>query len=229
MTDPEPTLLLTRPEDQSRAFLADCEARAGRQLPAVISPLMRIVPTGLVPVLDAYETVVLTSGNGVRCLSELASLRGRAVRTVGEKTAELARAAGAEARALGEDVEAFLESGEPIKGPAIFCRGAHSRGDLAGRLRERGLEVDETVIYDQQALPLTSAARKLLAGRAPVVAPVFSPRTAALLSGHGEISAPLTLIAMSPAVADALVQGANTEVVPHPTSEAMQAAVLAHF
>ena len=151
------------------------------------------------------------------------------VRTVGEKTAELARAAGAEARALGEDVEAFLESSEAIKGPAVFCRGVHSRGDLAGGLRERGLEVDEAVIYDQQALPLASAARKLLAGQAPVIAPVFSPRTAALLSGHGDISAPLTIIAMSAAVAGALGEAAETEVVPSPTSEAMQAAVLAHF
>lgn len=229
MTDPEPTLLLTRPEDQSKAFLAACEARAGRRLPAIISPLMRVVPTGFTPDLDAYETVILTSGNGVRRLSELASLRGRSVATVGEKTAELARSAGAEARALGEDVESFLEPGEAIRGPAIFCRGVHSRGDLAGRLRARGLKVDEAVIYDQIALPLSCAARQLLAGKAPVVAPVFSPRTAALLKEHGDISAPLIIIAMSPAIADALGEGANIEVARHPTSEAMQAAVLAHF
>ena len=229
MTDPEPTLLLTRPEDQSKAFLAECEARAGRRLPAVISPLMRIVPTGLVPDLDAYATVILTSGNGVRCLSELASLSGRAVRTVGEKTAELARAVGAEARVRGEVVESFLASDEEIRDPVIFCRGEHSRGDLAARLREKGLEVDEAVIYDQQAMPLTSAARTLLTGTTPVVAPVFSPRTATLLKSHGNLSGPLTIVAMSAAVADALGEGAIVEVAPHPTSEAMQSAVLAHF
>lgn len=226
MTDPEPTLLLTRPEPQSKAFLSLCETVAGRRLPAVISPVMKIERAGDLPDLDRYATLVFTSGNGVRSALSQGSLAGRTVFTVGEKTAELARAAGAEAEALGEDVDAFVAAARRVKGPALLCRGVHSRGDLAGRLSETGLRIDEVLLYDQVACPLSTAAQQLLAGSAPVVAPVFSPRTARLLGRHGVIVAPLTLVAMSEAVAESWEGSGTIRIAEAPTSEAMCALVL---
>lgn len=226
MDDTPATLLLTRPEPQSRAFLADCEAHLGRSIPVVISPLMRIEPMGDVPDLERYATIILTSGNGVARLGS--ALSGRHVVTVGERTAALAREHDAEAKHLDDDVEGFLENAATVRGPALFCRGVHSRGDLAKRLAERGIEVEEAILYDQVAEPLTNAARLLLAGSLPVVAPVFSPRSAKLLSSH-RIAAPLTLLAISQATADAWTGGGEVLVAERPNAAAMRALVTKAF
>lgn len=221
MNDLQATLLLTRPASQSEAFLAECEALAGRRLPVVVSPLLSIEPVGDIPDLDPYATLIVTSANAVRHLADVQALSGRNVATVGESTAELARQHGAAAQAFGENVETFVERADDIEGPALYCRGVHSRGDLAARVRQAGVEIDEVVIYDQVALSPTKAARSLLAGTSPVVAPVFSPRTARLLSAIGPISADLTIIAMSQAVAAAWVGPGKVLTVSEPTSAAM--------
>ena len=229
MTDAEPTLLLTRPEAQSRAFLHQCEAAVGRRLPTVVSPVMEIERIGELPDLDGYGTSVFTSGNGVRSALETGSLTGRTVATVGKKTADLAKAAGADAVPLGEDVDGFIAGAGDLTGPVLLCRGVHSRGDLAERLRGLGLAVDEAVIYDQAARALSSAALSLLAGTNPVIVPIFSPRSAALLAGYGEITAPVTVIAMSRNVADAWSGPGEVLVAEKPTSEAMCSLTISYF
>lgn len=222
MTDEaSPTLLLTRPGPQSAEFLALCERAGGRRLPAVISPILRIVAEGDLPDLDAYATVIVTSGNAVGRLDEAGLLAGRRVAAVGERTAALARAAGAEATCLGETVEAFLACGSRISAPAVHCRGVHSRGALANRLTEAGTPCDEAVVYDQVPEPLSPAARRLLSGAAPVVLPLFSPRSARLLAGAGGLSAPLRVLAISAATAEAWTGPGIVEVAPEPTADAM--------
>ena len=218
MDDGQPTLLLTRPEPQSKAFLALCEKRVGHQISAVISPVIDIEPLGEPPDLDGFETVILTSGNGVRRLA--ADLADRTVVTVGEQTAALAREFGAEARALGQDVDDFLNRAGTIRGPALFCRGVHSRGDLAPRLAALGLEVTEAVVYDQKSRPLSPDARTLLSARTPLIAPVFSPRSAALLSRY-PINAPFLVLAISDAVKTAWKSGGDIRVAEAPTQAAM--------
>lgn len=217
----EPTLLLTRPSAQSKVFLKACEAGAGRELRAVISPLMQIEPTGTVPDLDRYATIIFTSANGVNSISERASLVGRSVLTVGEMAAIAARSAGAEAMPLGGDVEEFLSEAAHVKGPALFCRGVHSRGDLAERLRDKGHRVDEAVVYDQVAVPLTEEAERLLADVGPVVAPLFSPRSAHLLTDQGPFAARMSIVAMSAAVADAWSQTGEVVIADTPVMQAM--------
>ena len=212
----EPTLLLTRPEAQSREFLALCEARAGRRVSCVVSPVLEIVETGEVPDLGRVRTVILTSGNAVRRLGR--ALAGRTVVTVGERTAALARAEGAEARCLGENIEAFLDNLGAVEGPALHAHGVHSRGDLAARAATRGLLVEEAVVYDQVALPLTRAAQSLLQGNSPVVAPLFSPRSARLLSS-ASIRAPLVVLAISAATRDAWTGPGSVTVAEAPTAE----------
>lgn len=229
MSDAEPTLLLTRPEAQSKAFLQRCNRLAGRELPAVISPVMQIEATDAVPNFDRYATIIFTSGNGVRSAAARGSLMGRTVVTVGDATAMLARSEGAEAEALGETVDAFVEASKRVRSPALFCRGRHSRGDLAERLREKGVRVDELVIYDQVARPLSFAAEALLAGEAPVVAPLFSPRSAELLSQQGQPTAPITVIAMSDAVARAWNGPGEVLVAERPTVMAMADLVVRRF
>ena len=58
------------------------------------------------------------------------------------------------------------------------------------------------VVYDQLPQPLNEPALKALAGRAPVILPLFSPRSAGLLSEQAmDARAPLWLVPISPAAA----------------------------
>ena len=229
MDDASPTLLLTRPDVQSRGFLAECEEFLGRRVPVVIAPVMKIVDVGTIPDLDPFETLIATSSHAVRRLGAEGGLRGRRMVTVGGVTAEIARKFGAEAETLGPDASTFLENSAAIASPCLYVRGQHVRLDLASELRRLGVECDEAVVYDQVAQPLGRAGEALLAGTAPVVAPLFSARTAELLSRSLDIRAPLTVIAMSSAVAEAWTGVGDITIVAEPTSRAMCKVVAACF
>ena len=211
-----PVLLLTRPLAQSRAFLADCEVAAGRPLPAVISPLMRIVPTGATP--PATGTLVVTSGRAVDVCGDL---RGRRVYAVGDRTAGLARRAGAEVISAGgtvDDLVTLLLIDRP--GPVCHLRGEHVTGDLIPRLRAACIPADDVIVYRTETLPPTAEMRRCLDGMMPVLAPVFSPRSAAALASCIG-TAPLTVLAISPAAARVFTAPTRIEVAAAPTSEAM--------
>ncbi|NNE87548.1 MAG: uroporphyrinogen-III synthase [Silicimonas sp.] len=226
MQDKQPTLLLTRPKPQSEEFLATCEEIAGRRLPVVISPIMRIELRKQLPDVRKYATIIFTSANGVAAIPDV--LRGRQVVTVGEKTADAATRSGAVVRALGENAEQLVARSIEIQGPALHIRGTHARGDIALRLRKAGIEVDEAVVYDQVSQPLNKAALALLQGEGLVIAPVFSPRSAKLLSGMS-MTADARVIAMSADVAEAWAGRGEIEVAPSPTAEAMAQSVVKHF
>ena len=218
MDDPGPTLLLTRPEAQSTSFLADCERRLGRRIPTVISPVMNIIPVAEPPDLNEFAVIVAASGNAVRLLG--GNLESRIVLTVGEATAALARGFGARAKALGETAETFLERIEEVTCPAIVCRGRHARCNLADRLSAQGVTTVDLVLYDQVPCPLSQAAHALLAGSSPVAAPVFSPRSAELLSCYAA-TAPMIVLAISNAAKAAWRGDAEFRVAKHPTAESM--------
>lgn len=200
-----------------------CEEIAGRNLPAVISPLMRIEPVGDLPVMSGFETVIVTSSNAVRRLGK--ALQGRIVATVGEATAELSREFGANATCHGETLDEFLTQTEKLTGPLLHCRGVHTRGSLAETLRARGFDVDEAVIYDQVEMPLNGTAQELLTGKSRVCAPVFSPRSARLLS-RNSFSAKLSVVAISQNAAEAWGSTGRISIVEVPTATAMCKAVL---
>ena len=212
-----PVLLLTRPSPQSEQFLHLCETRVGRKLPAVISPVLKIEAKGANWDLDA-ATIVVTSGNAVHVLRK--HLPARQVATVGEATAALARSFGADATCLGENAEALLDRAKELVPPVVLARGVHARMDLAKELRARGVEARAVTVYDQVAMPLSAEAKQLLSGAQPIVAPVFSPRSAGLLAAH-PINAPLTVLAISEAVRDAWTRPGDVSIAKRPTAEAM--------
>ena len=219
------TLLMTRPEAQGRAFLTALQDAAG-PVAAVQSPLLEIEPRDWQP-RRAYRHVVITSANA---LPALARAPGLPVLAVGPRTAALARDAGHPAQEFGGDVEALFRAitDTPPEGPLIHLRGEVSRGDLAERLTQAGIETDQAVVYRQRPRPLTAAALTLLAGSAPVLAPVFSPRTGALLAEAGPFMAPLDLVAISPAAAEALapLRARSLTIAAQPNGEAMLTACL---
>lgn len=232
-----PRFLLTRPAAQGARFAADLRAAfPGARI--THSPLM--APVFAVPDLPpgGFAALVLTSETAVQGYRRLpAQMRAglpRLAFCVGDRTARSARSAGLRARSAQGDADALvaLVVAERPAGRLLYLHGADRRGEVAERLNSAGSETHSALIYDQQAQPLTPAARRLLAGRAPVIAPVFSPRTADLLAAQapaGPGRAPLWIAALSPAVAQAAAALAPERMVTadRPDAAALIAAIAA--
>lgn len=203
--------LLTRPRAQGARFAAELRAAfPGARITA--SPLM--APVFLAPDLPDGDitALVLTSETAVQAIRRFpAHLRAalpRLAYCVGDRTARAARAAGF--RAVSADGDAADLVGLILQqrptGQLLYLHGAERRGNVAERLNSAGIDTTSRLIYDQHPQPLTPAARRLLAGAAPVIAPIFSPRSADLLAAAAPPSArraPLWIAALSPAVAQA--------------------------
>ncbi|WP_101342184.1 uroporphyrinogen-III synthase [Cereibacter azotoformans] len=230
-----PAVLLTRPEAQGARFAVALREALG-PVRLVTSPLM--VPEFLSPPIALLpEALIFTSETGVEGFRRLAAPGlagvGRAW-CVGNRTARAARAAGLDAQSAEGDAEALIAAivaaGE--RGPLLHLRGAESRGEVAPRLAAQGLVVVEAVVYDQRPQPLLPEALALLAGAAPVLAPLFSPRTARLLGlelARAGVAPQLWVAAMSPAVAEAAgaLSPARLRVAARPDAEALLDAVKA--
>ncbi|RMD89137.1 MAG: uroporphyrinogen-III synthase [Alphaproteobacteria bacterium] len=222
-----PTLLLTRPADRARAFLRKLETRLSPMPEVVIAPVMAIRPLPLPEGLARYRGVILTSAQAARLVSGLSDVPAF---VVGEETARAARAAGLDVQAVAEtaaELLALLGARRPVA-PLIHLRGAQTRLSFAEKLSSAGTETHEAVIYAQEPVPLSEEARALLARSAPIVAPLFSPMSAALLADRAQGAlAELHLVAMSAGVAEAWRQAwqgpepARLSVLPAPTSAAM--------
>jgi len=205
-----PVILLTRPLAQSMRFAATMKARfAGLRI--VISPLL--APAFLAPALPGgVDALIFTSETGVEAFRRLSAGRscaGARAWCVGDRTAAAARAVGLVARSAAGDatalVAAIRDAGEA--GPLLHLRGAETRGNIAESLISAGLETLEAVVYAQVPQPLSSEALRLLHDAAPIILPLFSPRTAALFvsaAGTRAPAAPLWVAAMSGSVVDAL-------------------------
>lgn len=225
MADQRPVLVLSRPERQSREFLAACKARVKRDIDAVISPVMKIEATPHAIDPERFSTFIVTSRNALDHVG--VPLRDRVVVTVGERTAEQARKLGAKAVCLGENVDAFIENASGVAAPALHLRGVHGRGDLAARLTTGGLPTEECIVYDQVEQPLSDEALSALAGGHAVV-PVFSPRSAALVSRH-TVHPETRVLAISPSAAAAWSGPGAVTVSASPDRDGMLELVAAAF
>ncbi|WP_112873833.1 uroporphyrinogen-III synthase [Paracoccus endophyticus] len=211
--DPMPVLLITRPEAAAGRLARDL---AGLGLPTIIAPLMRIDP---VPhnaaALDRAAGLVFTSENGVAFAG---TGGGRPAICVGPRTALAAEAAGFEARTGPGDAAGLMPMLQDLGPGWLHVRGAHVAADLG---------LASVVVYDQTALPLTAVAAQALAGDAPVILPLFSPRSARLAAAAvAGARAPLWLAPISIA-ADAAFDGpaARRVVAATPDAPGVVAAV----
>lgn len=232
MANEGPTLLLTRPAPQSRAFAQDLAERLGRMPPVVISPVFGIVYRQDVPDPSGYAGVVLTSAHGAQALAGARNVGGLWAHCVGDRTAEVARGLGMNATSAGGNADDLVAQLAGRPGPLLHLRGAESRGDVAARLTAGGTPTDEAVVYDQAPCPPTPEALALLQGAGPVVAPLFSPRSALLLARIAEgARAPLRLVAISSAAARSwgTAPSERLTVAERPDAEAMLACVAGHF
>ncbi len=177
-------VLLTRPEEQSLAFAAALNVRFGDRLRCIVAPLM--APRFLSPQVPEghFDAVILTSSSAVDAARKLGVPLPTRAFCVGTRTADAARAAGFVATSAdgdaGDLVAAILS--DPPKGRLLHLRGHDSTGDVAERLTAHGITTIPIIIYRQDPQPLTAEATGLLQNAAPVILPIFSPRSAVLLA-----------------------------------------------
>jgi uroporphyrinogen-III synthase len=221
------TLLLTRPQDASERFASALAPDLPQGVRIVISPLLDIVPTGATVSLSGYAGVIFTSGNAIRFAGPPAPVPAYCV---GAQTRQRAEAAGWSAALDEETAEELYAALTKVKpnGPLLHLAGQHRRGALAERLTKAGLPTDECVLYDQRTVPFTPDARAVLAGPAPVIAPLFSPRTAQAFAEQYAGSAPLYLVAISDAALKPTqdLQVAEACAVAQPTALAVKRHIL---
>ncbi len=225
-----PVLLLTRPKDRAAEFADAVQARLARPVPVLVSPLVEIVPLGVTPDIARDAVLLFTSAAGPASLGPHYEAAGRWAYCVGDRTADAARAAGFRARSADGDAAALarlVREAAPVA-PLVHVRGAHAKGDLAGRLSAAGFQVSECVTYRQQECPPAPELVRLLSGACDVVAPVFSPRGSARLAAATEgRQARLHVVAISGAAASAFGAPADRiDVAASPTGRAMLAAVI---
>jgi uroporphyrinogen-III synthase len=220
----QPRLLLTRPRPGAEAFLA--RLSPALRVGAVISPLIEIVPNDVAPDLAPYAGVIFTSANAV---AHAPAGNGRPAYCVGPQTTQAARAAGWQAQMTGLDAEAMIAAlaGRGELGPLLHLAGKHRRGDVAGVLSKTGLQVDVATLYDQRLLPLSEEAQALLRGNAPVLVPLFSPRSAAQFAQAATRTDAVLAVSISAAAAEALeaLPLRAHDIAAEPTGEAMAEAV----
>lgn len=221
MTPISPIILLTRPLGAAERFagtLADLNAEI------VISPVQGIESAEYDIPFD-MRGAIFTSRNGV----EAVEAEDAPCWCVGSATAQAARSKGWAANSANGDVEDLFRRilADRPDTPLVHFRGEFSRGNLADRLSEAGIETREIVVYRQIGKPLNARAQRVLSGKNPVIVPLFSPRSAGQLVQQGPFKAPLTIVAMSDAVAAEAVALAPERLVvaSSPDAASMVAAI----
>src|SRR5690242_12242204 len=176
-------VLITRPREDAAPFAAELAARG---LTPVIEPLIavRFDPAAALDLDGGVQAVLFTSANGVRAFAARTPRRDLPALTVGDATAQEARAVGfATVESAGGDVAGLArlvrERLSPEAGPLVHAAGSEVAGDLASQLAGSGFTMRRAVLY--AAAPVGALSREaaaLLRSAEIGVASFFSPRTA---------------------------------------------------
>lgn len=140
---------ITRAQPEAERTAERVRARGAE---AVVAPLLTIVPCGYDTNTEGAQAIIFTSTNGVRAFPDVRGARDRIVLTVGDATADAARAAGfSDVRSADGDVSALAALAkatlDPAKGKLIHIAGDHVAGDLGGELRTAGFSVERRLAY----------------------------------------------------------------------------------
>lgn len=222
-------LLMTRPRAASERFVAQLPTRTRSRVEVIYSPILEIKPLPISVDTNGVRGLIFTSANGVNAAVSLGLARDMPAFCVGPATTGAAKGAGWAAQMAGataEELVAYLLKHRPDS-PLLHLRGEHSRGNIATRLTESGLTVREQPVYQQNLLPLTPEAMAAAEENKPVIAPIFSPRTARQFADIWTGSAPLWLAAISDSTAESLysLDYARLKIAKEPTPKKMRKAV----
>lgn len=218
------TVLITRPRPAADGFAIRVRDRLGPDVAIEVSPLMRIEPVcDTLPSLDGVGALAVTSAHAIPVVAATPGAAVLPCYCVGTATAWAARDAGLApidaGGTAGTLAQRILADAPP--GKVLYPRGEHVASDLAQTLSRAGLETHDIIVYRQTALPLTMAARSLLAAESPVILPLFSPRSARLPFETVTPRAPIFVAAMSARVAAAVPQATHIRIAETPDAEAM--------
>lgn len=177
-------------------------------LKAIACPVSQVVRTRARIEPGPAGAIALTSANGLRALTEPASLLHLPVFTVGEGTARAAREAGfASVTSAGGDAEGLarlIAASLNPRTPVLHLSGEDRAGDLAGMLEVLGYAVTTRTVYRTRlARGLTTRTRTHLFGGDPAIVLIHSARGAerfVTLVDEAQLSASLarlTFIAIS--------------------------------
>lgn len=181
-------LLLTRPAAQGADFAKRLLARFGDRLDIIKTPLL--APKFFAPVLPVgpFSALILTSQTGVEGYLRLgaADRLPKIVFCVGERTANAARKAQLIPLCVAENAASLIAQIKVRRpdGKLLHLRGREARGNITNLLESAGIDTVDTVIYAQAQLALTDAAVTVLRAQAPVIVPLFSPRTAVIFAAE---------------------------------------------
>ncbi|NOD76020.1 MULTISPECIES: uroporphyrinogen-III synthase [unclassified Ruegeria] len=220
---------MTRPRAASKRFVAQLPTRVRSRVQVIYSPILEIRPLSVAVETEGVKGLIFTSANAVNAAASKGVDRTLPAYCVGPSTTGTAKGYGWQAEMVGaaaEELVGYLLKNRPDS-PLLHLRGEHTRGNIAARLTESGLTVREQPVYQQLLLPLTPEAADAADRNLPVIAPLFSPRTARHFADIWSGSAPLWLAAISQATADPLysMDYAHLKIAKAPTPKKMRKAV----
>ena len=198
-TQPSIPILLTRPILQSRDF-AHRLVEAGVASQRIhIAPVIEIQPLNAHLNRQDNRTILVTSANAM-CFENASSfLSGKDMICIGEKTAAAAVALGGNPIWVGPNVTAARAhlGAAPVE-PILYLRGEHITYDFA----QDHPEIESCTTYRQVAQELPAAIKRDLIGGTLHLLPLFSLRTAQLISDELRDFASHCVVAISESVAD---------------------------
>ncbi len=220
---------MTRPRAASERFFAQLPDRSRSRVQVIYSPIIEIRPLAVEVDISDAQGVIFTSANAVNAAASIGVPSGLPAYCVGPATTGTAKGAGWDAQMVGgtaEELVATLLQTRPHS-PLLHLRGEHSRGQIAERLTASGLTTREQPVYRQRLLPLTEEAATIARGDTPVIAPLFSPRSARHFADIWTGTAPLWLAAISEATAGPLysLDYERLKIAQEPTPKKMRKAV----
>lgn len=201
----------------------------------VLAPLLTITPRAFDTSLEHVQALLFTSANGVRAFAEATPARDVTVLTVGETTANAARAAGfGDVRASDGDSEALaacaIATLDPSKGRVLHIAGADVAGDVVEALTRAGFSAERRIAYE--AIAATQLPQVLQQGSDVIL--FHSARAARVFAELGAPHADRSIAAcLSAAVAHAAsnsplgrIPWARIIVSPRPREDALLRAAL---
>ena len=200
-------VLLTRPLADAQIFAHAVMLKHRDSFAFTMAPLLEIRDEPCSVDLGGVQAVMFTSKNAVERFAARSPERHVPALCVGPATERAAAQAGFSTMSADGDVIALAtlaaQSYQPGAGTMLHFRGGTTAGDLAGTLLGEGIEAEDRIIYEQAPQDISQEALALLQTAKPVLAPVFSPRTARLLASElhrHPTRANLVLIGLSHAV-----------------------------
>ncbi|WGI21981.1 uroporphyrinogen-III synthase [Amylibacter sp. IMCC11727] len=176
----KPTILMIRPLQQAKDFIAAFCDQTGREPTVHYAPILDISPRICAPLPKNTQYLLFSSVNGVTYFADQSEDRTIPALCVGDATQAAAQTAGFKADSADGTAQDLLNlvkrRATPSDGPIVYVSGATVAHDIAETLVANGYQAERRVVYAQTTIPLSQAALDTLS--APTLIPIMSPNTA---------------------------------------------------